>query len=458
MRMNSPSSPGADSKEAKLSGQLTFFDLWCIGVAALVGAGIFVLTGVAAGRAGPALFVSFLIAGVVALLTALSFAELAGMFPDAGASYVYCREAFSTFSPRWGDFVSIVAGWTLMTQYVIVGSAVWLGFGLYARYLYAGFSATTWAALIGLLTTFLLYFGLKLSKHVINTLVLLKVLALVLFVVLGIHAAIRPSPPAQIPFMPFGWTGVVAAAALLAFGQTHIDAICMLAEEARNPRRDVPLATITSVLAVVLLYTLVGWTSVRIVDWRVLPNLDAPLATAIKTLLSTKSLFAHLAPAFIAVVGIAATATSGIGCLLGAPRVGLAMARHHKLPRFFATVHPRFQSPTVGTILLGLLGTGFALTGNLSVVASAGVFAALVVFVFVNISVLILRHKRPTLTRPFRIPLSIAGQPLPCILALLGVLGELYYLSWHAILIGLGWLASGLIVYFFYRDREASRV
>ena len=440
----------------RLTGKLTFFDLWSIGVASLVGAGIFVLTGIAAGQSGPALFLSFLIAGVVATLTALSFSELAAMFPNAGASYVYCREAFSTLSPRWGRFVSVVVGWTLMTQYVIIGAAVWLGFGLYARYVYAGLSSRAWAVLLGVLTTALLYVGLKLSKHVINILVCVKLLALGVFIVLGMLSARLPSPPSQTPFMPFGFAGVIAAAAILAFGQTHIDAICTLAEEARNPRRDVPLATVTSILTVVILYTLVGWVSVRVVDWSILPKLDAPLATAMGAALATKSFLAAVAPGFIAAAGMAATATSGMGCLIGAPRVGFAMARDGRLPPFFARIHPRFQSPANATIVLGLVGVALTSIGNIAVVASAGVFAALIVFVSVNLSVLILRFKRPDLERPFRIPFSVAGQPVLVVVALLGVLWELSYLKRNAIYIGLAWLLTGVAVYFLYPRRKNS--
>jgi APA family basic amino acid/polyamine antiporter len=437
-----------------LEGKLSFFDLWSIGVASLVGAGIFVLTGIAAGHAGPALFLGFLIAGIVATLTALSFSELAGMFPNAGASYVYCREAFSALSPRCGEFVSVVVGWTLMTQYIIIGAAVWLGFGLYARYVYTGLSSRAWAALLGILTTALLYLGLKLSKYVINVLVFIKLLALIVFIALGLFAARLPSPLSQTPFMPFGFAGVIAAAAIVAFGQTHIDAICTLAEEARNPRRDVPLATVTSILTVVLLYTLVGWTIVRVVDWSTLPGLDAPLATAMKAALSVKSLFAALAPGFIAAAGMAATATSGIGCLIGAPRVGLAMARDGRLPGFFAHIHPRFQSPSTATLILGLLGVGLTAIGNIAVVASAGVFAALTVFVFVNLSLLILRWKRSELDRPFRIPLSLAGWPVLTVIALVGVVGELFYLSPRAVLIGLGWLMTGVVVYWVNPNKQ----
>lgn len=437
-----------------LSGRLTFFDLWSIGVASLIGAGIFVLTGIAGGRAGPALFLSFLIAGIVATLTALGFSELAAMYPNAGASYVYCREAFSTLSPRLGSFVSVVVGWTLMTQYVIIGAAVWLGFGLYARYVYPGVSSHTWAISLGVLTTSLLYFGMKLSKHVINVLVFVKILALGIFVVFGLLSARMPSPVSQTPFMPMGLAGVIAAAAILAFGQTHIDAICTLAEEAKNPKRDVPLATVTSILTVVLLYTLVGWTSVRVVDWSILPKLDAPLATAMRAALSTKSFLASIAPAFIAAAGMAATATSGMGCLIGAPRVGLAMARDGRLPGFLATIHPRFHSPSTATLILGILGIGLTAIGNIAVVASAGVFAALIVFVFVNISVLILRQRKPQQERPFRVPISVRGQPLPTLLALLGVIGELFYLSPRAILIGLIWLLTGVLVYFIHRGAK----
>lgn len=439
-----------------LSRRLSFFDLWSIGVASLIGAGIFVLTGIAAGPAGPALFLSFLIAGSVATLTALGFSELAAMYPNAGASYVYCREAFTTLSPRMGEFVSVVVGWTLMTQYVIIGAAVWLGFGLYARFVFPGLSLQAWAALLGVLTTLLLYLGLTLSKHVINVLVFVKILALAVFIVLGLKTARLAAPIFQTPFMPLGMAGVIAAAAIVAFGQTHINAICTLAEEAKNPRRDVPLATVTSILTVVVLYTLVGWTCVRVVDWNLLPKLDAPLATAMRAALSTKSFFAWMAPAFIALAGMAATATSGMGCLIGAPRVGLAMARDGRLPGFLASIHPRFHSPSVATLVLGALGVGLTAIGNIAVVASAGVFAALIVFVFVNLSVLILRHQRPDQERPFRIPFSVAGQPVLTCLALAGVVGELFYLTRRAILIGLLWLLTGVLVYFIHRREKRS--
>jgi APA family basic amino acid/polyamine antiporter len=454
MKNDAPATPLTAEHDAgtappqKLSGKLTFFDLWSIGVASLVGAGIFVLTGIAAGPAGPALFLSFLIAGAVATLTALSFSELAAMYPNAGASYAYCREAFSLLSPGMGEFVSVVVGWTLMTQYIIIAAAVWLGFGLYARYAYARLSSSAWAVLLGLVTTLMLYLGLKLSKHFINVLVFVKLFALAVFIVLGLATAQNPPPISQSPFMPFGFAGVVAAAAIVAFGQTHISAICTLAEEAKNPRRDVPLATVTSIVTVVVVYTLVGWTIVRVADWNILPHLDAPLATAMRTALSTKSFFSALAPAFIAAAGMAATATAGIGCLIGAPRIGFAMARDGKLPRFFTAIHPRFGSPSTATALLGLLAVALTLIGNIKVVASAGVFAALFGFVFVNLSVLILRRKAPHRERPFRIPLSMAGQPLLTWAALLGVVWEICYLTPKAILIGLVWLLTGVAVYF----------
>lgn len=447
------SNPSAGTPHT-LSGRLSFLDLWSMGVASLIGAGIFVLTGIAAGQAGPALFLSFLIAGVVATLTALGFSELAALYPNAGASYVYCREAFSTLSPKLGDFVSVVVGWTLMTQYVIIGAAVWLGFGLYARYLYPGFSSRVWAALLGLITTALLYAGMKLSKHVINFLVFVKILALAVFIVLGIAAAHLPSPLHQVPFMPLGFAGVVAAAAIVAFGQTHIDAVCTLAEEARNPRRDIPLATVTSIATVVVFYTLVGWTCVRVVNWQMLPRLDAPLATAMQAVLTARFSWVSFAPAFIAAAGMAATATSGMGCLIGAPRVGLAMARNGRLPAFFAHIHPRFHSPSTATVLLGIVGIALTTIGNIQVVASAGVFAALIVFVFVNASVLLLRAKRPHLPRPFRIPFSVAGQPLLTALALAGVIWELFYLSPRALGIGLLWLLTGVVVYFLHPAKK----
>ena len=428
-------------EERKLASSLSFIDLFSMGVAALIGTGIFVVTGVAAKPAGPGLFVSFIIAGFIAIFTALSYAELSAMYPQAGASYVYCRNAFTTLGKKTGDFVGAIIGWTLMTQYVAVGAAVWLGFGLYARYFAPGLSTTSWAVVIGIITVALLYLGISLSKNVINVLVVFKVLALLIFIVLGIMHPKLPIPTHQLPFLPNGFGGLMAAAALIAFGQIHIDAITTLAEEAKRPYKDIPRATVWAIICVVVLYSLVGWVSVTLVPVKVLPTLSAPLASALAAV--TSGWAANL----VAAAGIAATITSGIGCMIGGPRVGLAMARHGHLWGFFGEIHPKFKSPSTATLICGVLAVLLTLTGNLGLVASAGVFTALVVFLGVNVSLIILRRTKKDTPRPFKIPL---GYTFP-ILGIIGTLAEMYYINPKAILWGVVWLLTGVVIFFINR-------
>jgi APA family basic amino acid/polyamine antiporter len=432
-------------KDQKLSRTLSFVDLYSIGVAALIGTGIFVLTGVAAKPAGPALFLSFIIAGVIASFTALSYAELSSMFPSAGASYVYCKQAFTTLGKGFGEFVGAIVGWTLMTQYVAVGAAVWLGFGLYAQFFAPGLSVTIWGCIIGILTTTMLYLGISFSKGVINILVIFKVFALVIFVLLGFAHPQLPIPIRQEPFLPQGIGGLMAAAAIIAFGQIHIDAITTVAEEAKNPSRDVPRATIWAIVTVVILYALVGWVSVTLLPTTVLPTLQAPLASALEVVTS------GWAASFVALAGIAATVTSGLGCMIGGPRVGLAMAREGQFWSSFGTIHPKFKSPSVATLVSGIFAILLTITGNLKLVASAGVFTALVVFIAVNLSVIILRITRRDRERPFKIPFGI----LVPTLGVIGTVTEMFYLDSKAILWGSVWLLTGVIVYFIFRGIQA---
>ena len=434
-------------QEQKLSRSLSFIDLYSLGIAALIGTGIFVLTGVAAKPAGPGLFLSFIIAGAIATFTSLSYAELSSIYPKAGASYEYCKQAFSSIGKGLGEFVSSVLGWTLMTQYVAVGAAVWLGFGLYAQYFIPGLSQTMWGVLLGIFTVGLLYLGIPFSKGVINLLVIVKVLALLLFIVLGLAHPQLPIPLRQEPFLPEGFAGLMAAAAIIAFGQIHIDAISTVAEEAKFPSRDVPRATLWAILTVTTLYALVGWVSVTLVSTDVLPTLKAPLASALEVVTS------GWASGFVAVAGIAATVTSGLGCMIGGPRVGLAMARDGFLWKAFGQIHPKFQSPANSTLLLGIIAILLTMVGDLKLVASAGVFTALVVFIGVNLSVIILRFTRKDMERPFKIPFGIT---IP-VLGIIGTLAEMYYLESSAIFWGSIWILSGVVVYLIFGRKNVAK-
>lgn len=431
-------------EEQKLARSMSFIDLLGLGIASLIGTGIFVLTGIAAGPAGPALFLAFIIAGAIAVLTSLSYAELSSMYPDAGASYVYCRKAFSTIHEGLGEFVSAIVGWTLMTQYVAVGAAVWIGFGLYATYFVPQISVTMWGIIIGVLTIILLYRGLNVSKNVVNFFTVFKATALVVFIVIGFMHPQLPPPISQSPFLPKGFAGLISAAAIIAFGQIHIDAVTTCAEEAIHPHTDVPRATVLSILIVVVFYALVGWVAVTLVPWDVLPTLKAPLAAALQTVTS------GWATVFVAIAGIAASITAGLGCMIGGPRVGLAMAREKQIWSIFGKIHPTHKAPSMATLVSGCFALALTFTGNLTLVASAGVFTALVIFIVVNFSVVILRFTRKEETRNFKIPFGIC---LP-IIAITGIAVEMWFLSTEAIMWGSAWFFSGIFVYLYFHSKK----
>ena len=449
--------------EHRLRRVLGPVSLTALGVGAIIGAGIFVLTGLAAhDKAGPGLILSFVVAGIGCALAALCYAEFASMVPVAGSAYTY---AYATL----GELFAWIIGWDLVLEYAVASSTVAHGWSHYLLQLLSIFGVTLperWtnspidvteayqffvtgsycnlaAALIVLLVTVVLVIGIRESAGFNSAMVILK-LVIVLFVI-GVGAAyVRPQN--WHPFLPFGWHGVMQGASYVFFAYIGFDSVSTHAEEARNPQRDVPIGIITSLALCTVLYILVAAVLTGMVPYTEI-NIDAPVAGAFASRgLPVAVFFISLG----AVVGITSVL---LVLLLSQARVLLAMARDGLIPReFFAAVHPRFRTPHKGTILTGVLVAIVAALFPLRILAELVNIGTLMAFVIVCAAVWIMRRTNPQLERPFRTPLMplvpLAGMGMN-----FWLMCSLGWENWMRLVV---WLVIGLGIYFFYGRKRST--
>ncbi len=437
------------ASENRLRRVLGPISLTALGVGAIIGAGIFVLTGLAAhDYAGPGLMLSFVIAGLGCTFAALCYAEFASMIPVAGSAYTY---AYATM----GELMAWIIGWDLILEYGMASSTVAYGWSKYFLHLLEIFglhiptfltsdpfsTPGAWfnlpAAAVVSLVTVILVVGIRESAGFNAVMVVLK-LAVVLFVIVaGIPYVDTKN---WTPFMPFGLTGVASGAAYVFFAYIGFDSVSTHAEEARNPQRDVPIGIIASLFLCTLLYIAVSAVLTGMVPYAEI-NIDAPIAAAF-TRFGLKA--AVLFISFGAVAGITSVL---LVLMLSQPRVFFAMARDGLLPySFFGTVHPRFRTPHKATILTGFFVALVAALFPIHALAEMVNIGTLFAFVVVCGAVWIMRYTNPKQKRPFRCPLV----PLVPFLGILFNVGLMFSLGWHNWLrLGI-WLGLGLAVYFGY--------
>ncbi|MDH6218710.1 amino acid permease [Streptomyces pseudovenezuelae] len=469
-----------EEPEHSLRKSLSALDLTVFGVGVIIGTGIFVLTGTAAkNTAGPAVSLSFVVAGVVCGLAALCYAEFASTVPVAGSAYTFSYASLGEF-PAW------IIGWDLVLE-LALGTAVvavgWSGYiaslldnagwqlpeALSGRDGASGFGFDILAAALVLLLTAILVVGMKLSARVTTIVVAIKV-AVVLVVIIAGAFFIKSSN--YDPFVPkaqaveaggnlkapliqlmFGWApsdfgvmGVFTAASVVFFAFIGFDVVATAAEETRNPQRDVPRGIIGSLIICTTLYVAVSIVVTGMQKYSSL-SIDAPLADAFKS--TGHPWFAGLI-SFGAAVGLT---TVCMILLLGQSRVFFAMSRDGLLPRFFSHTHPKFRTPYRPTILLGVVIAIVAGFTSLSELAELVNIGTLFAFIIVAISVVILRRSRPDLERSFRTPL-VPALPIVSVLASLWLMLNLPAETWLRFAI---WMAIGFFVYFFY-GRTHSRL
>src|SRR6184192_3925036 len=488
----------SENPETRLKKTLGPLALTALGIGAVIGSGIFTVIGTAisgqkfdtssiynaplldfiihhsatTGRpgAGPALALSLILVAVVCAFTALCYAELASMIPIAGSAYTY---TYATM----GELIAWIIGWDLILEYAVSNMAVSVGFAqhlvnmfdwfgwhpalrwispaylpsglsdlkgnvLYAPGLHFGFNFP--AFLVVMILTIVLVRGIRESAEANNTMVIIKIAAILAFIIAGsqyIH------PGNWHPFAPMGWSGILTGGSIIFFTYIGFDSVSTAAEEARNPQRDLPIGIIATLIVCTVLYVAVAVVLTGLVPWQTLLDNAAPVVNSLKTLTSTTGSstlhWVRLGVLFGAMMGMI---SSLLVFQLGQARVWFAMSRDGLLPRLFGRVHPRFRTPSTATWIAGFvvgIPAGILDIGTLADLSNIGTLFA---FVLVSIGVVILRYRDPGRHRGFRSPGGIAAPVLSvffCVLLMCG-LPILTWLRFFA------WLAIGLTIYFLY--------
>ncbi|MFE3649028.1 amino acid permease [Streptomyces sp. NPDC059152] len=457
LRIKSPdlliAESGADLHGHGLRRSMGLFQLVCFGIGAVVGTGIFVGLSDTVAQAGPAVVVSFVLAAVTCVFTAFSFAELGGAIPVSGSSYSY---AYATL----GERTAFLVGWCLLLEYGVSVSAVAVGWGQYLNQLLG--SLTGWqlpaalanppgdggvvnlpAVVVVLLAALLLVRGVRESARATAAMAVLKLAVLVLFCVIG-FGAFRSGNLS--PFAPEGLAGITSGASVAFFSYIGFDAITTAGEEARNPRRNIPLAILICIGVVTVLYCLVALAAIGALSSGQVAGRPAALSLIVDRV--TQSGIGGTVIAFGAVVAIASVV---LAVMYGQTRILMSMARDGLVPRVFARVSPRTATPVANTWIVALVFAVPAAVVPLDMVMNLSSVGTLAVMAVVNISVLVLRRTRPDLGRRFRVPLFPVSP-------LLGVAfcGYLVYGTGPATWLQFaGFLAIGAVVYALYGRRHS---
>ncbi len=431
---------------AKLKRHLGMWGAASIGIGAIIGAGIFVLSGVASGFAGPAVILSFLIAGLVAFLTALSSAELSSFITEAGGSYIYTHKAFGKF---WG----FVVGWMQSFDYIVGASAISVGFAGYFVY-FAGISQTAQnvtviiAVVMPLFLTFINLRGIKEASSTNNLLVGIKVTALALFIIVGLFFLLSQGNFSNYhPFFPKGFAGMFSGAALIFFAFIGFNTITMIAEEVKDPEKNVPMSLIMAFLICTILYIGVAVVEVGLVDWKIIGISDAPLELALTA--ATSNIFLLK---FVSISALFATASATMASILGGSRAIFSMARQHVIPGVLSKISKN-GVPTNALLISGAAITLIIIVtkGDLQLIASIFNFGTLMTFFFINMSLLQLRKKMPEANRTFKVPFY----PITPILGVISCFALVFYLRSNAIIAAGVWIALGLIAYEYNKRLES---
>ena len=430
----------------KLERKVGLFGAASVGIANIIGAGIFVVSGVAAGLAGPSVILSFLLAGFIALLTALSSAELASFITETGASYAFTKKAF-------GRLPSFLVGWFKYFDYIAGAAAVSVGFAAYFTALF-GLSGDLplLLAAVGLpiVFTILSLIGTKESANVTSVMVMIKVFALVLLMLLGGFYLAQFFDIAKFtPFFPNGINGTFNGAAIIFFAFLGFNTVAMMSEETKDPERTIPKALILAFIATFILYVCIAFFEIGILDWQTLGTSASPLED-LAIAVSKNKLFID----FIAFSALIATASVVLSSIIGGTRASFAMGRDRVLPKQFDKVSNRFGTPYVSVIFGGLAIVVLAglFYGDIDTIASVVNFGSLFTYLFVHLSLIKLRKSKPEIARPFKAPLY----PFVPIIGAASCILLMYYLSDNAKIAAVLWFFTGLLVYVIMAKRIAS--
>jgi APA family basic amino acid/polyamine antiporter len=436
-----------------LERRLGAMDLLLMGIGAVVGTGIFVLTGIqAATAAGPAVMVSFMLGGLTCIFVALVYTEIASTVPCAGGAYTFAYISL-------GEVIAWLVGWVSIVQLCLGATTVAAGWSGYMMGILAqanihlpydfvnipsnGGIVDLPACLICLVITAVLIKGIKESAKFNTILVIVKLAAIFLFLIV---AAPHFNLENWSNFTPYGLKGVLVAAGAIFMAYTGFDAVANATEESKNPEKDVTFGLIGSLLVCIVLYVLVSGMLTGIVPYIQLNNSE-PLAYALKANGS------QIGGALVAAGGVAGMTTVILFQIYAQSRIFMAMARDGLLPKFFSTIHPKYRTPYISTIIIGVSMSIVAGFLPITIMGNMASMGTLIVFSIVSISALVLRKSNPNIKRPFKSP----AIGLVSTLAVLSC-GYLIYSLFESVgMYMLVWIILGLIVYFVYSKNNANK-
>ncbi|MEH6889078.1 amino acid permease [Bacillus sp. JJ864] len=443
-----------EGSQKKLDRTLGALDLTMLGVGAIVGTGIFVLTGVVAAKhSGPAIILSFALAALACAFAAFCYAEFASSVPVSGSVYTY---TYATM----GEVFAFLIGWDLMLEYLLATSAVANGWSAYFQSLLKGFGIqipTILASAPGagkggiidlpavciiLIMTILLSRGVRESARVNNIMVFIKLTVVLLFIFAGFKYV---KPENWTPFMPFGFDGVMVGAATVFFAFIGFDAVSTAAEEVKRPQRDLPIGIIASLLICTVLYIAVSLILTGIVPYGQL-NISDPVAFALQ-FIGQDGL-----AGVISVGAITGITTVMLVMMYGQVRVSYAMSRDGLLPNRFAKVHPKFKTPFLNTWITGIVAALISGLVDLSVLAHLVNIGTLSAFALVAVAVIIMRKTHPDLPRAFKAPL-VPFLPALAVIFCVYLMLQLPAITWKSFGV---WMVIGIAVYFLYSRKNSA--
>ena len=422
---------------SELNRNMSLFHLIMYGVGLILGAGIYVLIGEAAGLAGNAVWISFLIGSIVAVFAGLSYAELAALFPKAAAEYVFVKNAFRS------NFIAFTVGWLTSITSMITAATVGLGFGGYL----VGFidiPIVIGAIVILGVLSIISFVGIRESSWMNTIFAIITIAGLVMIIVLGFSYEVKE--PVDY-LQTTGISGIVLAFVLIFFAFIGFEDMANIAEEVKRPAKNLPRGILLAVLITGVIYILVSISVLRVMTWEELGQSSAPLADVANRAFGENGSFT------LSAIALFATASTILITLIAGARMLYGMARDGSLPKVFGRIHSKTRTPWMAVIAIFVISTGFTLIGDIVIVANIVVFAIVITFAMINLAVIILRYTKPNEPRPFRVPINIGKFP---VLPLFGLAATLYMITQfdlQVILSGVGIVALGAIVYFTYIKR-----
>lgn len=427
---------------SELKRHMGLFHLTMYGVGLILGAGIYVLIGEATAFAGNSVWISFLFGIIIAMFAGLSYAELTALFPKAAAEYTFVKHAFKN------NFIAFIIGWLTAITSMIMAATVSLGFGGYLAQ-FVNLPITISAVLLIGFLSIVNFIGIKESAWANTIFAIITAGGLVLIIFLGMTYETTES----IDYfeMPNGTTGIILAFVLIFFAFIGFEDMANVAEEVKRPKKTLPRAIILSVIITGVLYILVSLSVVRVINWEELGQSAAPLAAIAERSLGVGGGIT------LSVIALFATASTVLITLVAGSRILYGMANNKSLPLLLGRIHSKTKTPWIAVIGILITSIAFTLIGDIVIVANITVFAVVVTFAMINLSVIILRYTEPNLERSFKVPINIGRFPL---LPLFGF-GVTIYMAvqfeLEVMLVGLTIMAAGALFYVIFNRKKNNK-